>query len=84
MGLRELVLTPDILDRVRRKLEERALEQKACEERGHPHARVYSKCYFRGNLSITMACSDCGSYYEGKPTTQDYQDLQRMLDTVLD
>lgn len=61
-----------------------ALEQKVCEEKGHPNSKEITRSYFRGKLGIGMQCLDCGSVYDKKPTTEDYRSLQRALDFPVD
>ena len=82
--LEGIVLTDDILERLREGLEKLALEQKACEEKGHPDSKEITRCYFRGSLEIGMKCLDCGSIYERKPTVEDYRSLERALHSVVD
>ncbi len=84
MDLDALVLTPELLARIGKSLERRRLEIASCEELGHPHAREYGRCYFRGRLEISMRCPDCGDLYEGRPTSRDYAALQNILNTGLD
>ncbi len=82
--LKGIVLSPEMLVRIGEALERIVVEQKLCGENSHPHSKEISRSYFRGRLDIGMKCLDCGSIYDRKPTAEDYQSLQRALDSPID
>ena len=52
--LEEIVFTPELLASIKETLEEKLAEEKACEEKGHPHSKEISRSYFRERLEIGM------------------------------
>lgn len=74
----------EISARIKESIDAIVLKQRACEEKGHPNAVEKGSCYFRGRLEIYMHCTDCGLYYERKPTSADYKALDRVMNLHLD
>ena len=63
--------------------EEHALLVRECAERGHLHAEILSRCYFRGKLEIYMQCPDCDSIYKKAASFSDILCLQKSFNSII-